>query len=285
MMGPRRFRRPGLDGELIVSHMGTARLSEEDYTAMFDRIARLDSGLDFLREHARRAGEVGQTQLATALSDMRRLYDEQAMLLTSASRADVLRRELLEMAATIEQARREVAALQPKNADSNRLMIATHELDAIVSTTERASFDILQSAERLMELLARARCIGTDPELCAAMEAEVTEIFTACSFQDLTGQRTGKVVGALRYVEQRVAAMMNLWAAESGSVVPVQAEPGDSRPDAHLLNGPSSNGIGQDDVDALMNGAALAKQDGKSRNAGGATPVPLDQSAIDNLFE
>lgn len=270
--------------------MGTASLTEDQYSAMFERIARQDGGLDFLREHARRSGEVGQTQLASALGDMRRLFDEQAMLLSSAGRADVLRRELQEMAATIEQARREVAALQPKNADSNRLMIATNELDAIVSTTERASFDILQSAERLMELAARARKAGTDAELCNAMEAAVTDIFTACSFQDLTGQRTSKVVGALRYVEQRVMAMMSLWAAEPGRAAPPPSEPEDTRPDAHLLGGPSDNGVSQDDVDALMNGAApapapapSAKEVAGSR-AAPAQPVPLDQSAIDNLF-
>ena len=29
------------------------------------------------------------------------------------------------------------------------------------------------------------------------------QIYTACSFQDLTGQRTGKVVQVLRYLESR----------------------------------------------------------------------------------
>jgi hypothetical protein len=233
---------------------------------------------------------------------MRSLFDEQATLLRSASRADVLRRELQEMAATIEQARREVAALQPKDTGNNRLMIATNELDAIVSTTERASFDILQSAERLLELIGKARSAGLSADVAGDMENEITNIFTACSFQDLTGQRTNKVVTALRYVEQRVMAMMNLWSgAELGAIAaPPPDATSDRRPDAHLLGGPRDDGVSQDDVDALMKGESPAVKP-PSKDDAPAAPVsqaavqrqdddsveprvPLDQSAIDNLF-
>ena len=37
------------------------------------------------------------------------------------------------------------------------------------------------------------------------------EIFTACSFQDLTGQRTTKVINVLRYIEQRIGSMIAIW--------------------------------------------------------------------------
>ncbi|QJE74819.1 protein phosphatase CheZ [Aerophototrophica crusticola] len=193
------------------------------------------------------------------------------------------------MAASIEQARREVAALRPKDAGSNRLEIASNELDAIVSTTERASFDILQSAERLMDIGNRLRQSGGRDDICDAMEAEVMSIFTACSFQDLTGQRTSKVVNALRYVEQRVSAMLSIWNLEGVEGVQAAA---DTRPDAHLLGGPRSDGVNQDDVDALMSGATIiqtptpapAAETAKPAPAA-ARPVPLDQSAIDNLFD
>jgi hypothetical protein len=41
------------------------------------------------------------------------------------------------------------------------------------------------------------------------------------------------------------------------TAIPLQ-EMGDTRPDAHLLNGPSLNGVSQDDVDALMANLASA---------------------------
>src|SRR5690349_2697167 len=140
------------------------------------------------------------------LDQMRGMLSQGTQVTSPSSHIEVLRRELLEMAGSIEKARREVAALRPPDGDNNnnKILTATNELDAIVSSTERASFDILNSAERLMELGSKLRRAGADGDLCTEIESEVMNIFTACSFQDLTGQRTSKVVNVLRYIEQRV---------------------------------------------------------------------------------
>ncbi len=272
-------------------------LSEAEYTALYDRIAQSPQGLAFLREHARRAGDAGQSKVDAALQDLRYLFESQASLMQTSGRAEVLRNELLEMAASIEHARREIAALRPKDQSNNRLDIATNELDAIVSTTERASIEILQSAERLMEVAGRLKRLGADADLVSDIENEVTNIFTACSFQDLTGQRTSKVVNALRYVEQRINAMISIWSIE-GVKAPAPAGPVDTRPDAHLLGGPRDDGVNQNDVDALMSGATPAPRPASppppppkpaSPAAASAAdeepPNPLDQSEIDNLFD
>jgi hypothetical protein len=272
-------------------------LSEAEYTALYDRIAQSPQGLAFLREHARRAGDAGQSKVDAALQDLRYLFESQASLMQTSGRAEVLRNELLEMAASIEHARREIAALRPKDQSNNRLDIATNELDAIVSTTERASIEILQSAERLMEVAGRLKRLGADADLVSDIENEVTNIFTACSFQDLTGQRTSKVVNALRYVEQRINAMISIWSIE-GVKAPAPAGPVDTRPDAHLLGGPRDDGVNQNDVDALMSGATPAPRPtsppppppkpaapAAASAADEEPPNPLDQSEIDNLFD
>lgn len=271
-------------------------LTEAEYTALYDRIAQSPQGLAFLREHARRAGDAGQSKVDAALQDLRHLFESQASLMQNSGRAEVLRNELLEMAASIEHARREIAALRPKEQSNNRLDIATNELDAIVSTTERASNEILQSAERLMEVAGRLKRLGADADLVSDIENEVTNIFTACSFQDLTGQRTSKVVNALRYVEQRINAMISIWSIE-GVKAPAPAGPVDTRPDAHLLGGPRDDGVNQNDVDALLSGATPAPRPASpppsppkpvapaAAAADGEPPNPLDQSEIDNLFD
>lgn len=272
-------------------------LSEAEYTALYDRIAQSPQGFAFLREHARRAGDAGQSKVDAALQEMRHLFESQASLMQTSGRAEVLRNELLEMAASIEHARREIAALRPKDQSNNRLDIATNELDAIVSTTERASIEILQSAERLMEVAGRLKRLGADADLVSDIENEVTNIFTACSFQDLTGQRTSKVVNALRYVEQRINAMISIWSIE-GVKAPAPAGPVDSRPDAHLLGGPRDDGVNQNDVDALLSGATPAPRPAPppppppkpaapaaASAADEEPPNPLDQSEIDNLFD
>jgi hypothetical protein len=106
-----------------------------------------------------------------------------------------------------------------------------------------------------MDLGSKLRRNGADPEVCSEIESEVSNIFTACSFQDITGQRTSKVVNALRYIEQRVNAMIAIWDVEG--VKPSTDVPdafADKRPDAHLLNGPAleGHGVSQSDVDALF---------------------------------
>ncbi|MFX8649096.1 hypothetical protein ABTM34_20855, partial [Acinetobacter baumannii] len=75
-----------------------------------------------------------------------------------------------------------------------RFAEASNELDAIVSQTEAATETILQNAEKIQELAWTFREAGSDEELCDTLDAAVTEIYTGCSFQDLTGQRTRKVV-------------------------------------------------------------------------------------------
>ncbi|WP_246148995.1 protein phosphatase CheZ [Skermanella pratensis] len=231
------------------------QLTEDEFEHIEDTVARTAKGRAFLRRYAQRAQGGVADDIRIMLEQMRCLLTQGAPISGGASHLEVLRRELLEMAGSIEKARREVAALQPPDSGNNKILSATNELDAIVSATERASFDILNSAERLMDLGAKLRKGGADPDLCTEVESEVMNIFTACSFQDLTGQRTSKVVNALRYIEQRVNAMIAIWGVEG--VKPADELPDvfiDKRPDAHLLNGPAldGQGVSQSDVDALF---------------------------------
>jgi chemotaxis regulatin CheY-phosphate phosphatase CheZ len=232
-----------------------ASLTEDEFEHIEDTVARTAKGRAFLRRYAQRAQGGVADDVRIMLDQMRALLSQNSSVSGGSSHIEVLRRELLEMAGSIEKARREVAALQPPDAGNDRILSATSELDAIVSSTERASFDILNSAERLMDLGSKLRRNGADPEVCSEIESEVSNIFTACSFQDITGQRTSKVVNALRYIEQRVNAMIAIWDVEG--VKPSTDVPdafADKRPDAHLLNGPAleGHGVSQSDVDALF---------------------------------
>ncbi|EWY40322.1 hypothetical protein N825_37050 [Skermanella stibiiresistens SB22] len=232
------------------------QLTEEEFEHIEDTVARTAKGRAFLRRYAQRAQGGAADDVRIMLDQMRSLLNQGTPISGNTSHVDMLRRELLEMAGSIEKARREVAALQPPDNGNNKIITATSELDAIVSATERASFDILNSAERLMDLGGKLRRNGADPDLCGEIESEVNNIFTACSFQDLTGQRTSKVVNALRYIEQRVNAMIAIWGVDGVKPAddPVPDAFKDKRPDAHLLNGPAreGQGVSQFDVDALF---------------------------------
>jgi hypothetical protein len=94
-------------------------------------------------------------------------------------------------------------------------------------------------------------------ELCDRIDQRAVDIYTACSFQDITGQRTGKVVRALCLIEQRINAMIEIWGVED-----IASKVGDisarmervAEEEAALLTGPQrgGEGLGQEDVDPLM---------------------------------
>ncbi|PWC36336.1 protein phosphatase CheZ [Azospirillum sp. TSO35-2] len=254
------------------------QLSDEEFEQIEDAIARSAKGRAFLRRLHRRSLGAATEEVRAMLQEFRDSWSRQNEAVEAGKHVGVLRRELMEMAASIEQARREVAALRPPDGSSDKILSATNELDAIVISTERASFEILNAAERLMDLAGKLRASGADPAMCNEIDGEVNNIFTACSFQDLTGQRTSKVVNALRYIEQRVIAMINIWGEDGLAGMVVAEEQTDKRPDAHLLNGPQldGHGVSQADVDSMFDSPAPAPA---------PAPVQSSQADIDSLFD
>ncbi|AWJ89144.1 hypothetical protein Sp245p_04760 [Azospirillum baldaniorum] len=274
------------------------QLSEEEFDQIEEAIARTTKGRAFLRRFHRRAHGAAAEEVRKMLLEFRSSWHQQSEVVEASKHVEVLRRELMEMAASIEQARREVAALRPPDAGGDKITSATNELDAIVISTERASFEILNAAERLMDLSGKLKADGADPGLCSEIEGEVTNIFTACSFQDLTGQRTSKVVNALRYIEQRVNAMINIWGVEKLAGLQIAPENTDTRPDSHLLNGPQLDGLGvsQADVDSMFDSPAMAAPPpapepppaappASAPAAAAQTGAKASQADIDSLFD
>ncbi len=191
-------------------------LTDEDYLLIEDAIAANARGRAFLRMRDQRSRVV-------ATDDVKRLVRSLTTSVKKAASPEneggahirILRQELHDMSVCIQQTRSEVAALRPDETGNNRIMAATGELDAIVTATERATSEILNSAERIQALVSR---MPRDPEtktICEELETQVTEILTACSFQDITGQRTTKVVNTLHYLEKRVNSMIEIWGPEA----------------------------------------------------------------------
>lgn len=162
--------------------------------------------------------------------------------------------------------------MRPADQDESRFSSATEELDAIVESTEKATSSILEAAEDVQETAWLLREQDVDGDSCDRLDARATDIYTACSFQDLTGQRISKVVQVLSYLEKRVCSMIDIWGLDDVEVR--LCENDDDRPDAHLLNGPAlqGQGIDQGEVDEML----LAH--GKGANK------PQDQAETDMLM-
>lgn len=169
--------------------------------------------------------------------------------------------ELEGLGRTVAAAKAEIAALRVDDVTHGHIPTATDELDAVVEHTANATNEILDACETL-ERLAPA----LPKEAGAQVEAQVTRIYEACSFQDITGQRIGKVVNALKAIESRVLEVTGRYgspadgAHPSSPPTPILAVRQDGGREGartegeRLANGPQLPGGGssQADIDALL---------------------------------
>ena len=230
-------------------------LSEADYEAIEGAVMETARGRWFLAEYARRNRQADTTMLLKALDRI-----ESAMRGEhSVEPVDRIRFDLVEMAKAIARTKTEIAAIKPDADAHGKFGEVSEELDSVVQATEAATSDILACAERIQEMAWTLREQGLENEVCDLLDAKATEVYTACSFQDLTGQRTRKVIGVLRYLEDRINAMIGIWGldgAMAADAMDTRAADGENA----LLNGPSKPGQGLDqaDVDMVMGAAAVA---------------------------
>ncbi|MCK7610654.1 protein phosphatase CheZ [Roseibium sediminicola] len=175
------------------------------------------------------------------------------------SEAAKLKVELDAIYEAIAQTKKEIATLhQTTGAEGEDMTRVTNELDAVVIGTEGATETILSAAEFIDETAntLSARIDKEDAELAGDIQDKVIQIFEACNFQDLTGQRITKVVSTLRFVEDRIIQMMDIWGGIE-TFKDIEVEQRDLKEgDAALLNGPALESdvdvATQDDIDALF---------------------------------
>ena len=162
--------------------------------------------------------------------------------------------ELEGLGRTIARAKAEIAALKVEDIRDAHIPSATDELDAIVDHTAHATNEILDCCETLEQLQAEISGEAADK-----LQGAVTRIYEACSFQDITGQRIGKVVTALKAIEGRISAVVSAASGMPGpaaaAVAPAVAPLGDKRTEGEkLANGPQlpGSGVSQSEIDRLL---------------------------------
>jgi chemotaxis protein CheZ len=167
-----------------------------------------------------------------------------------------LKRELVGLFGHLNKLRRELASLH--GGEEHNFVSMSETLDDIVKNTENASNTILESMESIDGDLGTLRASG-DPsviEVAGRINDRVNEVFEACSFQDLTGQRINRLVKGLTFIEERVNAMIRVWGRDEISKVidEVKQEQTEKTEDQLLLHGPQSESkaIDQADVDKLF---------------------------------
>jgi len=186
-------------------------LIASEYDLIESAMAETERGRWFLAEYARRNRTADTEMLLGAIGRLESVVtgEREAQGFRDAGFGR-LRGDLMEMAEAIARTRAEIAAIAAPDQES-RLTVASETLDAIVRATERATSDILGAAEEVQEAAWTLRETGADGALCDSLDRHATQIYTACSFQDLTAQRTGRIVHTLRYLEDRLASMIAIW--------------------------------------------------------------------------
>jgi chemotaxis protein CheZ len=121
------------------------------------------------------------------------------------------------------------------------------ELDAVVAGTEQATENILKAAEDIDQIATNLSSLlkgSYEQGLAQDMRDQVVRIFEACNFQDLTGQRISKVVATLKFIEEHVLRMLEIWRGieQSGPPAPAAQSSSNSDGESGLLNGPKLAG-------------------------------------------
>lgn len=147
---------------------------------------------------------------------------------------------------------------QDQSLDGGQIKRVTQELAAVKEGTTEATDRLLKSAETIEQTastLMAALKGGHEQGLAQDIQDQVTQIFEACNFHDLTSQRISKVVTTLKQVEDHLSQMVEIWNAIErftnyvGRLAPATGT------DA-LLNGPKLDGdeghASQNDIDLLF---------------------------------
>jgi len=175
-------------------------------------------------------------------------------VLEKVSQAEEISRESLyndlkDLQGIVHDARKEFSVARPSDIQDKHIPSATDELDAIVKATEEATSTIMDSCEILEQEAEKEGGPSAD-----VLNDEVTKIYEACSFQDLTGQRVSKIIKSLATIDEKVSKIVNILGSRLTTMDVPDEEDDAPVGDAALMNGPQmpDKAISQEDIDKLL---------------------------------
>jgi chemotaxis protein CheZ len=139
-------------------------------------------------------------------------------------------------------------AVSKKALDDNFIPKIAEELHLIVQHTEVSVDKILDIFDEISGVILKVKHSSLKEELIS----KSVKILEVCNFQDNVGQRINNIVDNLSDIENTLVDMLK----SINNPTAATTDPGpssDSRPDAHLLNGPSKNAPSQKEIDDLFN--------------------------------
>jgi chemotaxis protein CheZ len=173
----------------------------------------------------------------------------------------------------LNRTKQEIASLHLNAFSGAPAARVTRELNAVMESAEQATQQILDAAEGIDDAAnTLSASLKREQEQALALDIQdnALRIFEACNFQDLSGQRIVKVLATLKFVEERIAHMVEIWGGiEAFNAYAAAAADGEA---GNRLHGPMLDGdeghASQAGVDALF-----AKRGGALTNLSPGTEV------------
>lgn len=164
-------------------------------------------------------------------------------------------RDMQDLKNMIEHLRRDLRGLSADDISRDHVPGATDELDAVVSMTEDATNRIMNACDGIQSDIA-----DLPPDRQERLQAHMTAIFEACTFQDITSQRIAKVMTALKKIDARTQDIMRVLQTHFFEAPPLYAEGNaaltqeQQSAEQSLMNGPQlpGRGVSQDDIDRIL---------------------------------
>lgn len=158
---------------------------------------------------------------------------------------------LAELAQTIDNLKKDISSVQPGHVRNSHIPDATDELDEVVRATADATNKIMDLCEEIGTISGNME--GPQAE---EISGKVAQIFEACSFQDITGQRIRNVVSTFKVIDDKVDKIMRMLGDTMGLKLSSEKFEKDIsvEDDKSLLNGPqmADKAISQEDIDKLL---------------------------------
>jgi chemotaxis protein CheZ len=205
-------------------------------------LAELAALRDLIQQRPDRAPDADRTNGDVEAEGLRQLKDE----------TDTIQR-------AINRTKQEIATLHVNGLNAPESGRAVRELDAVVGGTEQGIQSILASAEDIDEAAnTLSAMLKNERERALAQDIrdQVIHIFEASNFQDLAGQRIAKVMATLKFIEDRINRMMEIWGGIEAFKDYTAAALAERETPPALLNGPKLEGdsghVSQDQIDAMF---------------------------------
>lgn len=159
--------------------------------------------------------------------------------------------ELGELAKYLNEMRKELFAMQQDDLANDKIPDAASQLQAVLEVTEEATGKVMSECEKI-----ESRMSGAPEAIAADVQACVTAIYEALSFQDLTGQRLQKIIVVLQEVERQILRMVVVFGMKQSTAEGKLDDTAKSQlmDEADLLSGPQlpGQGLEQDQVDDIL---------------------------------